>query len=81
LTDHRPRCNIVERIDERSMRPGSVGGRGRCDIAGELVVSVRTAEGHVGIVLQKLGVTSRAQAMARLAELQLVPGRGRPRDA
>jgi DNA-binding CsgD family transcriptional regulator len=37
------------------------GGCGNKDIAAELVISRRTAEGHVERILTKLGFTSRAQ--------------------
>jgi predicted ATPase/DNA-binding CsgD family transcriptional regulator len=38
------------------------------EIAARLIISSRTAETHVGNILGKLGVTSRAQVAARLAE-------------
>jgi DNA-binding CsgD family transcriptional regulator len=38
------------------------------EIAARLVISSRTAESHVGNILGKLGLTSRAQVAARLAE-------------
>jgi non-specific serine/threonine protein kinase len=40
------------------------GGRSNKDIAAELVISQRTAEGHVERILIKLGFTSRAQVAA-----------------
>ncbi|HEY2077316.1 MAG TPA: helix-turn-helix transcriptional regulator, partial [Streptosporangiaceae bacterium] len=40
------------------------GGRSNKDIAAELVISQRTAEGHVERILTKLGFTSRAQVAA-----------------
>jgi len=43
------------------------GGRSNRQIAAELVISQRTAEGHVERILAKLGFTSRAQVAAWLA--------------
>ena len=43
------------------------GGRSNKEIAAQLVISPRTAEGHVERILAKLGVTSRAQAAAWVA--------------
>ena len=40
------------------------GGRSNKQIAAELVIAQRTAEGHVERILAKLGFTSRAQAAA-----------------
>jgi non-specific serine/threonine protein kinase len=45
------------------------------EIAAALVISLRTAEGHVEHILAKLGFTSRAQIAAWGAELR-VTGRG-----
>ena len=42
-------------------------GRSNKEIAGQLVVSQRTAEGHVEHILAKLGFTSRAQVAAWVA--------------
>ena len=42
-------------------------GRSNKEIAAELVISQRTAEGHVERILAKLGFTSRAQAAAWVA--------------
>jgi ATP/maltotriose-dependent transcriptional regulator MalT len=44
-------------------------GRTNREIAGELVVSVKTVEYHLRNVFQKLGITRRRQLSARLAEL------------
>jgi DNA-binding NarL/FixJ family response regulator len=44
-------------------------GLSNADIANRLVVSVRTAGNHVAAVLDKLGVHSRAEAVARGREL------------
>ncbi len=46
------------------------GGRSNKDIAAELVISQRTAEGHVERILTKLGFTSRAQVAAWVAAAQ-----------
>jgi DNA-binding CsgD family transcriptional regulator len=44
-----------------------VGGRSNKDIAAELVISQRTAEGHLERILTKLGFTSRVQVAAWVA--------------
>ena len=49
------------------------GGHSNKEIAGELVISQRTAEGHVERILAKLGFTSRAQIAAWVAASR--PGR------
>jgi DNA-binding CsgD family transcriptional regulator len=49
-----------------------VDGRSNSDIATELVISVRTAENHVSAVLDKLGVSTRAEAVALALDLGLV---------
>jgi predicted ATPase/DNA-binding CsgD family transcriptional regulator len=46
------------------------GGRSNKQIAAELVISQRTAEGHVERILAKLGFTSRAQLAAWVAAAQ-----------
>ena len=46
------------------------GGRSNKQIAAELVIAQRTAEGHVERILAKLGFTSRAQAAAWVAASQ-----------
>jgi ATP/maltotriose-dependent transcriptional regulator MalT len=51
------------------------------EIAGTLVVSPRTIEMHVGRCLAKLGCRSRAEAVRRAAELQLVGTLEVPRKA
>ncbi|WP_406165060.1 LuxR C-terminal-related transcriptional regulator [Streptomyces sp. NBC_00996] len=45
------------------------------EIAEKLVVSVRTVDNHVSAVLDKLGVHTRRQAVARAVELGMLPGR------
>ena len=46
------------------------GGRSNKEIAADLVISQRTAEGHVEHILTKLGFTSRAQVAAWIAGSQ-----------
>lgn len=46
-----------------------VAGKSNAEIAAELVISIGTAKWHVHNVLQKLGVGSRAQAVARARKL------------
>ena len=46
------------------------GGCSNKEIAAELVISQRTAEGHVERILAKLGFTSRAQVAAWAAASQ-----------
>ena len=43
------------------------GGRSNKEVAADLVISQRTAEGHVEHILAKLGFTSRAQVAAWVA--------------
>lgn len=47
-------------------------GRGNADIAGALHLSPRTVEHHVAGIFSKLGVGTRAEAVARSADLGLV---------
>ena len=47
-------------------------GRSNREVAEELVISSETAKVHVGRILHKLGVHSRAQALVRARELDLV---------
>jgi len=49
-------------------------GHTNADIAGQLVVSVRTVDSHVAALLDKLGATSRREAAARAAELGILDG-------
>jgi len=56
-------------LTEREMQVARLvaGGRSNKQIAAELVISQRTAEGHVERILTKLGFTSRAQVAAWVA--------------
>ena len=46
------------------------GGRSNKEVAAQLVISQRTAEGHVERILTKLGFTCRAQVAAWVAASQ-----------
>jgi LuxR family maltose regulon positive regulatory protein len=50
-------------------------GLSNSDIAGRLVISVTTVKTHIGNIFNKLGVTSRTQAIARGEALGLLPRR------
>jgi len=47
----------------------AAAGRTNRDIAGELVVSIKTVEYHLRNAFHKLGIARRRQLAARLAEL------------
>jgi DNA-binding CsgD family transcriptional regulator len=70
---------VAERCDLFSLTPRElevlshlVAGRSNAEIAGELWVTVRTVRAHVERILEKLGVSSRAGAVARAIEEGLV---------
>jgi DNA-binding CsgD family transcriptional regulator len=71
-TRHNP-AGLTERQLEvfRLLGEGLTNG----EIAGRLVLSVRTVDNHVAAVLAKLGLRSRREARARAAELGVLPGR------
>jgi LuxR family maltose regulon positive regulatory protein len=48
------------------------------EIAARLVVALPTVKGHVGQILRKLGVESRAEAVARAAEMGILVETGAP---
>ena len=52
-------------------------GMTNAEIAGQLVVSVRTVDNHVAAVLQKLGATTRRDVATRARSLGRGPGGGR----
>jgi DNA-binding CsgD family transcriptional regulator len=60
---------------ERIVAELAAGGRSNHDIASELVVSVRTVESQLSAAFRKLGIESRGQLRAALAETsELGPG-------
>jgi non-specific serine/threonine protein kinase len=60
----------LETLTKREREVALLVGQGLSnkEIAGKLVISLRTAEGHVANVLTKLGLSSRAQVAAWLAD-------------
>ena len=50
-----------------------VAGLSNRDIAARLTLSTKTVDHHVHALLQKLGVSSRGQAVAEAPRLDLVP--------
>ena len=69
--DAGPRSELSEREQEVLMLVAD--GLSNQEIAGRLYISVTTVKTHVGNIFNKLGVTSRTQALARAAELGLLP--------
>ena len=49
-------------------------GRKNREIADELVVVIGTVKAHINMIYQKLGVTSRVQAVTRARSLGLLEG-------
>jgi DNA-binding CsgD family transcriptional regulator/tetratricopeptide (TPR) repeat protein/energy-coupling factor transporter ATP-binding protein EcfA2 len=76
-----PTRQNVAGLTERQMEVlGLLGERlTNAEIAGRLVVSVRTVDNHVAAVLAKLGVRTRREAAARAVELAAGPGPTAPR--
>lgn len=64
---------LLDQLSEQEIRVLRLiaSGKSNQEIAGELVISVGTAKWHVHNVLQKLGVSNRAQAIVRARELGL----------
>ncbi len=64
---------LFEQLSEQEIRVLTLiaAGKSNREIAGELVISVGTAKWHVHNILQKLGVTNRAQAIIRARDLGL----------
>jgi DNA-binding CsgD family transcriptional regulator len=60
---------------EREIAELITRGLSNREIASTLVISQRTAEGHVEHILTKLGFTSRAQVAAWVTEHRATPGR------
>ncbi len=66
----RPQVGGASPLSKREQQVADLVARGfsNKDIAGELVISQRTAEGHVAKIMDKLGVSSRSQVAAWVAE-------------
>ncbi|WP_431971816.1 protein kinase domain-containing protein [Nocardia sp. bgisy134] len=65
-----PASNLFAKLTKRERQVADLVARGLSNkqIAAELVISQRTAQGHVEHILTKLGFTSRAQIAACVAE-------------
>jgi non-specific serine/threonine protein kinase len=65
-----------ERLSEREMQVARFVAQGLSnrEIAARLVISIRTAEGHVQRILTKRGFTSRTQVAAWAAQLEVDEG-------
>jgi DNA-binding NarL/FixJ family response regulator len=63
-------------LTPRELEVASLVARGLTNrqIADELVIAARTADNHVGHILDKLGLTSRAQIAAWITARGLLPG-------
>lgn len=68
-----PLDQLIEPLSEQELRVFKLiaAGRSNREIADELVISVGTAKWHVHNIFQKLGVSSRPQAIVRARELGL----------
>ncbi|GAP09418.1 ATP-dependent transcriptional regulator [Bellilinea caldifistulae] len=68
-----PEDELLNLLSEQEIRVLKLiaAGKSNREIAAELVISVGTAKWHVHNVLQKLGVTNRAQAIIRARDLGL----------
>jgi LuxR family maltose regulon positive regulatory protein len=67
-------CSLVEPLSERELQVLRLVSQGLSngEIAARLVVSLGTVKTHVHSILDKLGVGSRTQAVARARELNLL---------
>ena len=63
--------HLIDPLSEQEMRVLKfiVAGQSNQEIAGQLTISPGTAKWHVHNILQKLGVSNRAQAIAKAREL------------
>lgn len=63
----KPKGRASDLLTEREMAvlKAAAGGMSNKDIAGELHLSVRTVEAHLGAIFNKLGVGSRTEAVVR----------------
>ncbi|MEO8356659.1 MAG: LuxR C-terminal-related transcriptional regulator [Chloroflexota bacterium] len=70
---HPANNKLINPLSEQELRVLKliVMGKSNQEIASELVISVGTAKWHVHNILQKLGVSNRPQAIARIRELEL----------
>lgn len=71
-----PPAHLVEPLSQREQEVLAllVAGRSNREIAEALVITVGTAKWHVHNIYQKLDVSSRAEAIARTHEWQLLDG-------
>ena len=60
-------------VRERGVLALLVEGLSNAEIAEELVISVRTVKSHATHIYDKLGVSSRSQAVSMALKLDLVP--------
>jgi LuxR family maltose regulon positive regulatory protein len=69
-----PGGSLIEPLTERELEVLHLVAAGwtNQEIAGKLVISVRTVKKHVENIHAKLGVRSRAEAAARARELNLL---------